>query len=86
MSISKVEEFLNRINREEGELMKIIKRRKLEYLGHIFRGHIYSILQLILNGKIEQRGIGRMVPKSLSMQHTAQNRGYRQIGMKTINA
>lgn len=48
---------LNRTSQEKGELFKMIKGRKLEYLVHIFRSNRYSILSLILNWK--NRGIVR---------------------------
>lgn len=93
-------EVLNRIGQEEGELTKMIKKRKLEYLGHIMRGNRYSILQLILNGKIEgKRGIGRKKYSWLrnlrqwtglsadELLHAAQDRErYRQIVMEATNA
>ncbi|KAL1446308.1 hypothetical protein WDU94_012325 [Cyamophila willieti] len=43
------------------ELMNIIKTRKLNYLGHIMRNESkYSLLQLIMQGKIDgRRGPGR---------------------------
>lgn len=34
-------------------LLIIVKRRKLEYVGHIMRGPKYHLLRLILNWKIE---------------------------------
>lgn len=43
---------------QEVELLKIIKKRKHEYLGHVLRGNRYSMLQLILYAKIKRkRGI-----------------------------
>ncbi|CAH2090671.1 unnamed protein product [Euphydryas editha] len=33
------------------EVLKIIKQRKLRYLGHIMRGDKYKLLQLIIQGK-----------------------------------
>ena len=42
------------------EIVNTIKRRKLEYLGHIMRGPKYALLQLIVQGKISgKRSIGR---------------------------
>jgi len=42
------------------ELLNTIKKRKLEYLGHIMRGSKYSLLRLIVQGKIiGKRSIGR---------------------------
>ena len=35
------------------EVLNAIKRRKLEYLGHIMRNKKYNILQIIMQGKIE---------------------------------
>ena len=53
------------------ELLKIIKQRKMAYLGHIMRNEKYNILQLILQGKIEgRRGIGR---KQLSWLRNIRN-------------
>lgn len=47
---------LQRIN---GQL-QYVKRRKLEYFGHIMRNEKYHLLQLILQGKIEgRRSAGR---------------------------
>lgn len=45
---------------KERELTNIIKSRKVEYFGHIMRGHKYHMLRLIMQGKIEgKRWIGR---------------------------
>ncbi|KAI5708046.1 hypothetical protein M8J77_015361 [Diaphorina citri] len=54
------EEVLRRMKKER-ELMNIIKVRKLQYLGHIMRNdNKYTLLQLIIQGKIEgKRGRGR---------------------------
>lgn len=53
------EVVLNRMGHNR-QLLSSIKRRKLEYLGHILRNDKYRLLQLILNGKIEgTRWIGR---------------------------
>ena len=35
------------------EVLNAIKRRKLEYLGHIMRNKKYNILQIIMQGKIQ---------------------------------
>ena len=35
-----------------------IKRRKMEYLGHIMRNNKYRLLQLILQGKVDGRRRG----------------------------
>lgn len=53
-------EVLRRMNKEQ-ELMKTIKCRKLQYLGHIMRNRDrYNLLQEILQGKINsKRGPGR---------------------------
>ncbi|VEN38199.1 unnamed protein product [Callosobruchus maculatus] len=37
----------------EKEIVDIIKKRKLEYLGHIMRGKKYELLQLIVEGKVQ---------------------------------
>jgi hypothetical protein len=45
---------------KERELLTTVKRRKAAYLGHIFRGEKYALLQLLVQGKIEgRRGMGR---------------------------
>jgi len=42
------------------EIVNTIKKRKLQYLGHIMRGPKYTLLQLIVQGMIrERRYIGR---------------------------
>lgn len=42
------------------EIINAIKKRKLQYLGHIMRGPKYALLQLIMQGKIGgRRNIGR---------------------------
>lgn len=52
-------EVLRRINKER-EVELTIKERKLQYLGHIIRGEKYSLLRLIMQGKIEgKRSVGR---------------------------
>lgn len=52
-------EVLRRMDRDR-ELLTIVKRRKVAYLGHIFRNTKYLFLKLIMEGKIEgKRGIGR---------------------------
>lgn len=48
------EEVLRRMKTER-ELMRTIKIRKLAYLGHVMRNEKYSLLQLVLQGKIEGR-------------------------------
>lgn len=46
--------------KKELEIIHTIKRRKLEYLGHVTRGERYGLLQLIIQGKIlGRRNIGR---------------------------
>lgn len=53
------EEVLRRMNKAK-EISNTIKRRKLEYLGHVLRGDRYNILKLIIQGKIKgKRTIGR---------------------------
>lgn len=45
---------------KDREIMYEIKKRKLEYLGHIMRNTKYRVLQNILQGKVEgKRGPGR---------------------------
>jgi len=40
--------------------MLTVKRRKLEYFGHIMRNNKYTILQNIIQGKVDGgRGPGR---------------------------
>ena len=52
-------EVLRRMDKDM-ELLGIVKRRKAAYFGHVFRGHKYELLRLIIQGKIEgKRGIGR---------------------------
>lgn len=53
-------EVLRRMNKT-CEILNEVKRRKLEYLGHIMRNEQrYSLLQLILQGKVHgRRGPGR---------------------------
>jgi hypothetical protein len=52
-------EVLRRLNKEL-EIMNSIKRRKLEYLGHITRGEKYELLRIIMQGRIQgRRSIGR---------------------------
>lgn len=53
------ETVLHRINKEL-EFLVNVKRRKLEYFGHIMQNEKYRLLQLILQGKIEgRRSAGR---------------------------
>ncbi|CAG9832062.1 unnamed protein product [Diabrotica balteata] len=53
------EEVLRRIGKER-EVGISIKKRKLEYLGHVMRHNKYRVLQLIVQGKIDsRRGSGR---------------------------
>ena len=52
-------EVLRRMQKEK-ELVFTIKKRKLQYLGHVMRGDKYQLLQLIIQGKIiGKRSIGR---------------------------
>lgn len=44
----------------EPEILITIKKRKLEYLGHVMRGQKYALLQLIIQGRIRgKRSVGR---------------------------
>ncbi|KAF6202919.1 hypothetical protein GE061_003326 [Apolygus lucorum] len=53
-------EVLCRAGLEDRQLFKDVKRRKIGYLGHVFRGDRYAFQRLVLEGKIEgRRGIGR---------------------------
>ena len=47
-------EVLNRVSKEK-EVLYEIKRRKLQYFGHVMRNEKYRFLQLIMQGKIEGR-------------------------------
>lgn len=51
---------LQKLNKEK-EIMYTVKRRKLEYLGHIMRNETkYKLLKCILQGKVEgKRNVGR---------------------------
>lgn len=52
-------EVLQRLGKNT-EILNTIKKRKLEYLGHIMRHERYRIMQLIMQGKIQgKRSIGR---------------------------
>jgi hypothetical protein len=63
---------LQRIQKEK-ELLKIIRTRKIKYLGHIMRNnHTYGLLQLILQGKIEgKRSAGRQGISWLKISETS---------------
>ncbi|KAH1023806.1 hypothetical protein HUJ05_003406 [Dendroctonus ponderosae] len=51
--------ILQRLNKTT-EILSTIKKRKLEYLGHVMRGEKYRLLQNIVHGKIHgSRGPGR---------------------------
>lgn len=53
------ERVLERLQTER-TLLSTIKRRKLEYFGHMIRGPKYRPLQIIMQGKVEgKRPIGR---------------------------
>ena len=53
------EEVLRRMDKRK-ELMNAVMQRKTLYFGHIMRGQRYSILRLLLEGKVEgKRSIGR---------------------------
>jgi len=41
------------------EILHEVKKGKLQYLGHVMRGQRYEILQLIIQGKIVGRSVGR---------------------------
>ncbi|XP_039756529.1 uncharacterized protein LOC120631148 [Pararge aegeria] len=50
---------LQRVARSR-ELLLIIKKRKVEYLGHVLRHERYQLLRLIMMGKVEgKRRVGR---------------------------
>ena len=82
------ERVLNIMNKDR-ELLTTVKRRKAAYFGHILRGDKYSLLQLIVEGKIEgRRGVGRRrmswlgnlrqwfdVPEAAHLIRLAQDRG-----------
>lgn len=52
-------EVLQRVNKD-CEVIKTIKTRKLQYLGHLMRGEKYSLLRNIMQGKIRgKRSVGR---------------------------
>ena len=52
-------EVLDRMGKKV-ELLYDVKRRQLEYFGHVMRNEKYRLLQLIIQGKIEgRRGPGR---------------------------
>ena len=52
-------EVMRRVNKEL-EIVETIKTRKLQYLGHFMRGDRYTMLQLIIQGKIQgKRSVGR---------------------------
>lgn len=53
------EEVLNRMKKDK-ELLYTIKKRKLEYFGHLMRGEKYEVIKVILQGKIQgKRSVGR---------------------------
>ena len=47
-------EILTRLNKNT-EILVTIKKRKLEYFGHLMRGDKYRLLQNIMQGKIAGR-------------------------------
>ena len=52
-------EVMRRMHKER-EVILTIKKRKLQYLGHITRGRKYQLLQTIMQGKIAgKRSVGR---------------------------
>lgn len=64
------ESVLQRLHKAR-ELLEIIKRRKLEYFGHVLRGPKYRMLHTIIKGKFEgRRRIGR---KKLSWLRNIKN-------------
>lgn len=53
------ETVLQRMGKDR-EIINTIKKRKIEYLGHIMRNQKYQLLQLIIQGKIQgKRSAGR---------------------------
>ncbi|KAL0829312.1 hypothetical protein ABMA28_004110 [Loxostege sticticalis] len=53
------DEVLRRVQ-QKSELLQTIKKRKVEYLGHIIRHDRYELLQLIMMGKVAgKRRVGR---------------------------
>ena len=53
------EEVLRRLHKDR-KLLATVKRRKLEYFGHMLRGPKYRLLQTIMQGKVEgKRRLGR---------------------------
>lgn len=46
-----IQEHLNK----DWEILNTIKKRKLEYFGHIMRGGIYRLLKNIIQGKVTGR-------------------------------
>ena len=53
------EEVLRRLPKDR-ELLPIVKRRKLEYFGHMLRGPKYRLLHTIMQSKVEEkRRLGR---------------------------
>lgn len=52
-------EVMHRMNKSP-EILSTIKRRKLQYLGHIMRGEKYGLLRVIIEGRIVgKRSVGR---------------------------
>ena len=47
-------EVLNQLHKEQ-EILYTIKKRKLEYFGHISRNTKYEMLQIIMQGKVDGR-------------------------------
>lgn len=53
------EKILEKMNKSL-EILSTIKRRKLQYLGHIMRGEKYELLRVIIEGRIAgRRSVGR---------------------------
>uniref|UniRef100_A0A6P7FYF4 Uncharacterized protein LOC114332069 isoform X2 n=1 Tax=Diabrotica virgifera virgifera TaxID=50390 RepID=A0A6P7FYF4_DIAVI len=45
---------------KQKELLRIIKERKIKYLGQVLRGESYELLQIVFEGQVEgKRSVGR---------------------------
>lgn len=63
------------------ETMNTVKQRKLEYLGHIIRNeHRYRLLQLLLQGKVNER----KVLKNLRIWYSAVTTGLFRTALNKI--
>lgn len=49
---------------KEWEILEIVKKRKIEWCGHLFRGPRYKMAQTVMKGEIE--GKRRIGPERLS--------------------